>query len=125
MTQSNEAIMRRFLALWSVRDAAGMEAMFAEGGTYDNVPNKAPLVGRAAIRAWLDACFNHLTRIDVEVLNIASNGEWVLSERLDDHVVGEKHMKLPVMNACRIAGGQIVMFRDYYCRQTVKDLGMG
>lgn len=125
MNQSNEALMRRFLALWSVRDAAGMVAMFAEGGVYDNVPQKAPMAGRVAIRAWLDMCFAHLTRIDVEVLNIAVNGEWVLAERLDDHIVGEVHMPLPVMNASRIVNGQIVMFRDYFCRQTVKELGMG
>lgn len=121
----NEKLMRDFLRLWSVRDAEGMAAFFAEDGIYDNVPNAAPMEGRAAILAWLSACFQHLTRIDVELLNIACNGDWVLSERLDDHVVGEKHMVLPVMNAARVVDGRFEMFRDYYCRQTVKDLGMG
>ncbi len=122
---TNEALMRRFLALWPLRDAAGMTECFAENGVYDNVPNNKPLEGRGAIRGWLDACFQHLTRIDVKLLSIAANGEWLLSERLDDHVVGERHMKLPVMNASRIVEGKIVLFRDYYCRQTVKELGMG
>jgi len=70
-------------------------------------------------------CFEHLTRIDVEILNIASNGDWVLSERLDDHVFGDKHMVLPVMNASRVVDGRIVMFRDYYDRQTVSEAGVG
>lgn len=125
MTSANEELMRHFLGLWSVRDAEGMVACFAEDGVYDNVPNKSPLVGRAAIRHWLDMCFAHLTRIDVNLLHIACNGEWILSERLDDHVVGDKHMPLPVMNAARIVDGKIAMFRDYYCRQTVSELGMG
>ena len=125
MSQSNEETVRRFLALWSNRDAAGMAECFAEDGVYDNVPDKKPMVGREAIRTWLDFCFQHLTRIDVEVLNMASNGEWVLSERIDDHIIGDRHMKLPVMNAARIVDGKIAMFRDYYCRQTVKELGMG
>jgi limonene-1,2-epoxide hydrolase len=69
-------------------------------------------------------CFQHLTRIDVEILTIASNGAWVLDERIDDHIVGDKHMRLPVMNAARFRDSKIVLFRDYYCRETVKELGI-
>lgn len=125
MSKANEDLLRHFLSLWATRDAAGMVECFAEDGVYDNVPNAAPMAGREAIRQWLDMCFQHLTRIDVTLLNVASNGEWVLSERIDDHVVGEKHMRLPVMNAARFANGRIALFRDYYCRQTVAELGMG
>lgn len=124
MGKTNEEVLRDFLALWSVRDAAGMVACFAEDGVYDNVPDGRPMIGREAIRAWLDVCFQHLTRIDVEILTIATNGEWTLCERIDDHVVGERHMRLPVANATRIVDGRIVMFRDYYCRQTVRELGI-
>ncbi len=122
---SNEEILRAMLALWATRDAEGMANFFAEDGVYDNVPNKEPMVGRKAIRDWLDGCFRHLSRIDVTILNIACNGEWVLCERMDDHIVGERHMPLPVMNATRIVDGRITMFRDYYCRQTVSELGLG
>lgn len=125
MSATNEAIIRRFLALWATREAEAMAALFAADGVYDNVPNKRPLEGREAVRQWLDRCFEHLTRIDVEILHMASNGEWTLSERLDTHVIGDRHMPLPVMNACRIVDGEIVMFRDYYDRQTVSELGMG
>lgn len=122
---SNEQIIRSFLALWATREPDAMAALFASDGVYDNVPNKRPLAGREAIRAWLGSCFTHLTRIDVKILNIASRGEWVFCERLDNHVIGEKHMVLPVMNASRLLRGEIVMFRDYYDRQTVAELGMG
>jgi len=124
MSTANEQIIRHFLALWATRDHDTMAALFAADGVYDNVPNKEPLIGRKAVREWLARCFEHLTRIDVEILNIASNGEWVLSERRDDHVIGERHMVLPVMNASRIVAGEIVMFRDYYDRQTVAELQM-
>lgn len=125
MTDSNEAILRRFAAMWATREAEAMAACFAEDGVYDNVPARNPLLGRQAILDWLNRCFEHLTRIDVEFITIASNGEWILSERLDTHVMGDKHMPLPVMNACRIVDGKIVMFRDYYDMVTVKELGMG
>ena len=125
MSTENQDIIRRFLALWATREADAMAALFAEDGVYDNVPNKQPMEGREAIRHWLGICFEHLTRIDVEIINMASDGEWTLSERLDTHVMGDRHMPLPVMNACRIVDGEIVMFRDYYDRQTVAELGMG
>lgn len=124
MSQANEDLVRRFLAMWATRDAQGMAACFAKDGVYDNVPEKKPMVGQDAIKQWLDMCFEHLTRIDVEILNIVSDGEWVLNERIDDHIVGDKHMPLPVMNATRIVNGEIVMFRDYYDRETVKELGI-
>jgi limonene-1,2-epoxide hydrolase len=122
---ANEEVLRRFLALWATRDAAAMAACFAEDGVYDNVPEKKPMVGPGAIREWLEFCFQHLTRIEVEILNIASHGDWVLCERIDDHIAGERHMPLPVMNASRIESGKIREFRDYYDRKTVADLGMG
>lgn len=125
MADSNEEILRRFGALWATRDAEAMAACFAEDGVYDNVPAKKPMEGRQAVLDWLNMCFQHLTRIDVEFINIACNGEWILSERLDTHVMGDKKMPLPVMNACRIVDGKIVMFRDYYDMVTVKALGMG
>ena len=123
MSEANEQIIRDFLNGWATRDAEGMAAAFAEDGVYDNVPDEKPMVGRKAIRAWLDGCFSLLDRIDVDILNISSNGEWVLNERRDDHVIGDRHLVVPVMNATRIVDGKIVMFRDYYCRQTVKELG--
>ncbi|MDG2002045.1 MAG: limonene-1,2-epoxide hydrolase family protein [Novosphingobium sp.] len=125
MSEANEQIILDFLTKWSTRDAEGMAAAFAEDGVYDNVPDEKPMVGREAILTWLNQCLGVLSQIDVEMLNISSNGEWVLNERIDDHIVGDKHMPLPVMNASRIVDGKIVMFRDYYCRVTVKELGMG
>ncbi len=125
MTGSNEEIIRQFLALWSSRDAGRMAGLFSEGGVYDNVPDKKPMIDRSAIQQWLEFCFEHLTRIDVTILRIGCSGDWVLCERIDDHVIGDRHMPLPVMNASLIIDGKIETFRDYYDRQTVAELGLG
>lgn len=125
MGTSNQEILRHFLSLWATREAEAMADIFAPDGIYDNVPFQNPMNGRGTILAWLNKCFGHLTRIDVEILHMAGQGEWVLCERIDDHVMGDKHMRLPVMNATRIADGKIHLFRDYFCRQTVSELGMG
>ena len=50
MSTSNQEIIRRFLSYWATRDADAMAGLFAEDGVYDNVPNKQPMEGRAAIR---------------------------------------------------------------------------
>ena len=60
----------------------------------------------------------------VEILSIASSGDWVMEERIDDHIVAGRLMRLPVANATQFRDGKIVLFRDYYCRQTVKELGI-
>lgn len=119
-----EVVVRRFLALWAESDADAMADLIAEDGVYDNVPQNKPMHGREAVRKWLQMCFEHLTRIDVEVLNIATNGEWVLSERIDTHVSNDRLMPLPVMGACRIVDGKIQLWRDYFDVQTVVALGM-
>ncbi len=123
--QANERLMRRFLAGWATREWDMMADLFHVDGVYDNVPDAKPMRGREAVRGWLEMVFAHLTRIDVEVLHMVCEGEWILTERLDVHVIGERHMPLPVMNASRIVNGEIVLFRDYYCRKTVAELGMG
>ncbi len=116
--------MRDFLALWALRDAAGMADFFALDGVYDNVPDKAPMQGREAIGQWLEQVFGFLTNIEVDLLHITSSGEWVLSERIDDHIAQGRHMPLPVMNVTRIINGKFTLFRDYYCRKTVDELGI-
>ena len=124
MSSDAEAVVRQFLTLWSKRDADGMADLFAEDGVYDNVPDKKPMQGREEVRDWLKMVFSQITRIDVEILNLSSQGEWVLNERIDDHIAGDHHMPLPVMNATRVVDGKIVTFRDYYCRQTCAELGL-
>lgn len=125
MSEANEDVIRRFLEMWATRDAEGMANCFAEDGIYDNVPDKKPIVGRAAILEWLDMVFQHIDRIDVDILNIAGNGEWVLNERLDDHIAGDRHMVVEVMNASRIVDGKIVLFRDHYDRERCREVGLG
>ena len=124
MSNSPEAVVRKLLELWSTRDAEAMANLFADDGVYLNVPTNTPMVGRAAILEWLGFVFNHLERIDVEVLHMMSNGDWVLSERRDDHVFPNHVMPLPVMNAAQVVDGKITMWRDYYDHQTVVSHGV-
>jgi limonene-1,2-epoxide hydrolase len=123
MGASEEAVVRRACELWSSRDAAAMIELFAKDSVYDNVPAQEPFHGREALREWLEEVFEHLW-VEIELLHIVSDGEWVLSERLDTHVVGGRRLPLPVMNTSRVVNGEILLWRDYYDQKTVADLGI-
>lgn len=117
-----DSVVRRMCDLWAVPDPNGMVSMFAADGTYHNVPEH-PMVGHRAIRSWLQAVCAHV-RVEAEVLHLACDGEWVLSERLDTHVLDNKRIPLPVMNISRVVGGKLTLWRDYYDTGMVKELGL-
>jgi len=82
--------------LWATRDAGAMADLFTEDGVYHNVPNP-PMEGREAMRAFLRKVCERLG-VEADMLHLACDSEWVLSERLDTHIEGERRMWLPVMN---------------------------
>lgn len=118
-----EAVVMKVLEYWCNKDAAEMVGLFSEEGVYDNVPDASPMHGKAAIRNWLNAVFQHC-HVEADVLHIATQDNWVLSERVDTHVLGSKRIPLPVMNAAQIIDGKVAVWRDYYCRQMVKEIGL-
>ncbi len=122
MGAAEEAVVRRMCELWATRNADAMADLFAEDGVYHNVPNP-PMEGREAVRAYLHKVCERLG-VEAVVLHLACDGEWVLSERLDTHVEGDRRMSLPVMNISRIVDGELVVWRDYYDTQMVKELGL-
>ena len=124
MTATNEQFMREFYTLWKAADIAGITARLAEDCVYDNVAVNQPMHGPKAVREWLEAGFAALDSIEVEIRTIAVNGDWVLIERLDDHISGSRHMVLPVMNATRLADGKIAEYRDYFDMVTVQAIGL-
>jgi len=122
MGAAEEAVVRKGYELWAARDAKALAGLFAEDGVYDNVPIQA-IQGRDAVCEWLEMVFQRLW-VEVELLHIVSDGEWVLSERIDHHVDGDARKPLPVMNTSRVVNGEIVLWRDYFDMKTVLDLGL-
>jgi limonene-1,2-epoxide hydrolase len=119
---AEEAVVLRICELWAARDADAIAELFAEDGVYHNVPNP-PMEGREVVRAYLRKVFERLGA-EIEVLHLACDGEWVLSERVDTHVEGDLRMALPVMNVSHVVDGKLALWRDYYDTQMVKDLGL-
>ena len=120
----SQQVMRSFFDQWRVPDLDAMVALLSEQIVYENVPSATRLLGRDAFRAWFSEGIAVLDRIEIRIVNIVANGDLVMTERIDDHIAGDRHMVLPVMNVSRVVDGRIVEYRDYFDRDTVRAIGL-
>ena len=108
-----EAVVREFCDAWSRRDVEAILGWFAPDAVYHNMP-LAPVRGHAEIRAVLEMFVPPASKIEFEVLAIASRGTVVFTERVDRFVVGDKEVALPVAGVFDIRDGKIAAWRDYF-----------
>jgi limonene-1,2-epoxide hydrolase len=106
-----EETVKAFVAAWSALDEARIYSLLAEDVVYHNIP-LAPVVGREAVRANLAAW--PVDECEWELLNIASRGDVVLTERIDRFRRGVDRIVVPVMGAFEVRDGLIVQWRDYF-----------
>lgn len=107
-----EAIVESFVAAWNRMDFEAIIEMLDQDVLYHNIPMK-PLHGRDAVRAYLHDAWRFET-VDWKIVNIASNGNVVLTERVDDMVINGHQISLPIMGAFEVADHKIKAWRDYF-----------
>ena len=111
-SDNNSAIVLSFIQAWNDKDWDGLEAHFTDDVVYHNIP-MAPLNGKAEAMQMIRGM--QPKEVDWVVLNIAENGNVVLTERIDNFVMADdKEVSLPVMGAMEIEGGKISAWRDYF-----------
>lgn len=108
---SPEETVLAFIEAWNRLDEERIYGLMAEDIVYHNMPMK-PVTGIAAVRkgfaAWpVDTC-------EWVVLNIASRGNVVLTERVDRFTCGEDRITIPVMGTFEVVDGRITHWRDYF-----------
>lgn len=109
---TNSEIVMSFMKAWNDMDWDGIENFFADEVIYHNIP-MAPLNGKAAAMQMIRGM--QPQSVDWQVLNIAENGNVVLTERVDNFVMGDgKNLSLPVMGAMELKAGKITAWRDYF-----------
>lgn len=106
-----EEVVLAFIEAWNRLDHDRIYGLMSDGIVYHNMPVE-PVVGRDAVRehlaAWpVDAC-------EWTVLNIASRGDVVLTERVDRFERRGRTIAIPVMGAFEVADGRIAHWRDYF-----------
>ena len=110
---SNTKIVEDFIAAWNDSDIDKACDMLAEDVFYHNIPME-PINGREASRAMLKG-MGDTKAINWELLNIAENGDIVMTERIDGFTFADgKEVALPLMGIFKIKDGEIVEWKDYF-----------
>ena len=108
-----ETVVREFCGAWSRRDVDDILAWFTPDAVYHNMPI-APVRGHAEIRGILEMFVPPASKIDFEIVAIASRGNVVFTERVDRFVVGDKEIAIPVAGVFEVHDGKIGAWRDYF-----------
>lgn len=117
MSAQNEKLVRDFCAAWRGRNVEELVGFFAADAVYHNMP-MAAVRGHDGIREVLQFYVPPAQEIEFEVVNLASAGSVVFTERIDRFVIGGKKVALPVAGVFEIQGGKISAWRDYFDMQT-------
>lgn len=110
--KTNTDIVMAFIDAWNRMDWNGVIDLLTEDVFYHNIPMQ-PLVGKETVRAFIGGM--NVQSVNWEVLSIAENGNKVLTERVDNFVMGNgKQVSVPVMGTFEIRDGRIAAWRDYF-----------
>lgn len=102
-----------FIKAFNSKDVDAVMAFFTEDAIYHNMPT-GPVQGTQAVRNLITFFVAPAETLDWEILNIASVGSTVLTERIDRFVIKGKTVELPVMGAFELRDGKIAAWRDYF-----------
>jgi limonene-1,2-epoxide hydrolase len=109
----NENIIREFIGAWSRLNVDELVDYFTEDGTYYNMPT-TPVSGHANLKQMIGGFLKDWTKTDWDILNLVSNGDVVIAERLDRTKVGDIAVDLPCCGVFEMENGKIKMWRDYF-----------
>ena len=112
----NVALVRRFIEACSRADPDEFAGYFTADAVWWNAPWKA-IEGRDAIRETLRRGAERMRALPWEIRHIAARGNVVMTERVDNFVVGHTRVSVPCMGIFELRGDQIAAWRDYWDRQ--------
>ena len=108
------ALIRRFLEACVRPNADEFAAYFTDDAVWWNAPWQ-PVTGREAIRETLRrALSERMTALPWEIRHIVAEGGVVLTERIDNFLVGETRVSVPCMGIFELRDGKIAAWRDYW-----------
>ena len=113
MTTENDALVRDFCAAFARRNVDELLGFFTEDAIYHNMP-LAPVQGKTGIRKVLEMFLSPAQAVEFAILNLASSGAVVLTERLDTFSIGGRTVALPIAGVFEVVEGKIAGWRDYF-----------
>ena len=112
---SPEDVVRAELSAWGRRNTEEIMSHFSTDVVWDNVPIGIAR-GHDEIRKTVENYLEHMTHMDIEIVNLAIAGNIVLTERVDHFVFDGKAVDARCMGAFEISGDRITAWRDYFDR---------
>ena len=106
-------VVRDFCAAWGKGDLDAIVEFFTDDAVYHNIPI-APVTGKQAIRDTIAGFTAGVDSVEFRVLNIAADGNVVLTERVDAFITPSVTIELPVMGTFEVVDGKIAAWRDYF-----------
>ena len=73
-----------------------------------------PVQGRENLRRFISAFLASWERTDWEIINLISDGDLVMAERMDRTVASGKPIDLPCFGIFEMQNGKIAEWRDYF-----------
>lgn len=117
-----DELVRTFISLLEDKDLDRACALVSEECEYDNVPI-GKVVGPDGIREILSGFFGACEKlewtIERQVCDGTSQHATVFNERNDRFLIHGRWASLPVTGLFEIRHGKIVLWRDYFDRQTL------
>ena len=104
--------IERLMAAFESLDFDSLFELVDENVVYQNMPQE-PIAGKAALQK-LFAGFGNVSQIRFELLNLAVNGDVVLSEHRDRLVINGRTCVMPMMSSFTLRNGLIAQWREYY-----------
>lgn len=107
-------IVTEFIQAIERKDVASAAALVSDEISYENMP-MAPIVGREAMIATLEAFLAPAGGVDWQILEQWEVGRTVINERLDRFEIGDGWLELPVAGIFEISDdNKISLWRDYF-----------
>lgn len=114
MSDSPQDMIVKFCEAWERRSLEDVLGAMSDDIVYQNVPRPA-MHGIAAVREFMTPLFARTTKIDFELLSIATSarGDEVLTERMDRLHFPNGVVEIPIMGIFVVKDGKITHWRDY------------
>jgi limonene-1,2-epoxide hydrolase len=116
---AEERLVIDFCTAWAADDPAALAGWFADDGVYDEVPSRC-FEGIEEVRGHLVEVAA-MARIQIDVLEIASRGPFVFTERID-HITfhgTDRRIELQVAGVAEVVDGKLRRWSDYFDLATV------
>ncbi len=107
------ALIRQFIEACVRAEPDEFAAYFTEDATWWNAPWSS-VKGRAAIRETLRRGAQRMRALPWEIRHIVADGSVVMTERVDNFVIGQKQVSVPCMGIFELEDGKIAAWRDYW-----------